>query len=91
MRNKNTGNQKKLYNLKALETSKLVTLIRQPMAKKSKKRNIKSVIADNALEEAKDRDRLRTKVTMPKELGGRDGLEPTRYGDWEKKGLISDF
>lgn len=27
----------------------------------------------------------------PKELGGRDGPEPTRYGDWEKKGLISDF
>ena len=91
MRNKNTRNQKKLYNLKTLETLKLVTLIRQPMAKKSKKRNINSVIADGALEEAKDRERLRTKVAMPKELGGRDGLEPTRYGDWEKKGLISDF
>ena len=22
---------------------------------------------------------------MPKELGGRDGPEPVRYGDWEKK------
>ena len=28
---------------------------------------------------------------LPKELGGRDGLEPTRYGDWEKKGIVSDF
>lgn len=26
-----------------------------------------------------------------KEVGGPKGLEPTRYGDWERKGLISDF
>lgn len=26
-----------------------------------------------------------------KEFGGRDGPEPTRYGDWEKNGIISDF
>ncbi|WP_416899793.1 MAG: DUF1674 domain-containing protein [Minwuia sp.] len=25
------------------------------------------------------------------EVDGRDGPEPTRYGDWEKKGIISDF
>ena len=24
-------------------------------------------------------------------IGGRSGPEPTRYGDWEKKGIISDF
>lgn len=28
---------------------------------------------------------------QPKELGGRKGPEPTRYGDWEKNGIISDF
>ncbi|WP_170396527.1 DUF1674 domain-containing protein [Ruegeria arenilitoris] len=28
---------------------------------------------------------------MPKELGGRDGLDPARYGDWEKKGIAVDF
>ncbi|MBP3195224.1 MAG: DUF1674 domain-containing protein [Cardiobacteriaceae bacterium] len=28
---------------------------------------------------------------MPKEIGGRDGLEPTRYGDWEYKGRCIDF
>jgi len=28
---------------------------------------------------------------QPKELQGRDGPEPTRYGDWEKDGLTSDF
>lgn len=25
------------------------------------------------------------------EVGGRDGPEPTRYGDWEVKGICSDF
>jgi hypothetical protein len=29
--------------------------------------------------------------TTPKELGGRDGPEPVRYGDWEKKGIAIDF
>jgi len=28
---------------------------------------------------------------IPDEKGGRDGLEPTRFGDWEKNGIISDF
>ena len=28
---------------------------------------------------------------QPKEVGGQDGPEPTRYGDWEKKGITSDF
>jgi len=27
----------------------------------------------------------------PKEVGGQKGPEPTRYGDWEKNGIISDF
>ena len=26
-----------------------------------------------------------------KEIGGPKGLEPTRYGDWEVKGRVSDF
>lgn len=28
---------------------------------------------------------------LPKELNGQKGPEPTRYGDWEKKGIVSDF
>ena len=28
---------------------------------------------------------------MPKELGGPAGPEPTRFGDWERKGRVSDF
>ncbi|MDJ0881676.1 MAG: DUF1674 domain-containing protein [Gammaproteobacteria bacterium] len=28
---------------------------------------------------------------LPKETGGPSGLEPTRYGDWERKGRCIDF
>ena len=28
---------------------------------------------------------------QPEEVGGPKGLEPTRYGDWERKGILSDF
>lgn len=28
---------------------------------------------------------------LPPERGGPKGPEPTRYGDWEKKGIVSDF
>jgi len=30
-------------------------------------------------------------VNRPREIGGRDGLDPTRYGDWEKAGRCIDF
>lgn len=30
-------------------------------------------------------------TTPPKELGGPSGPEPTRYGDWERKGICVDF
>ncbi|MCI4566493.1 DUF1674 domain-containing protein [Lysobacter sp. CFH 32150] len=30
-------------------------------------------------------------ASEPKEIGGRDGLDPTRYGDWEKNGRCIDF
>ncbi len=47
--------------------------------------------AERALKEAAER-RLKAKPSdMPVELGGRDGPEPVRFGDWEKKGIVSDF
>lgn len=46
--------------------------------------------AKRALAEAEER-RKATAKPLPKELGGRDGPEPVRYGDWEKKGLAIDF
>tara|TARA_B100000886_G_scaffold96378_1_gene63919 strand:- start:128 stop:259 length:132 start_codon:yes stop_codon:yes gene_type:complete len=30
-------------------------------------------------------------VEKKKEIGGPKGLEPTRYGDWERKGICYDF
>ena len=36
-------------------------------------------------------DKKASKKPMPKEIGGQKGPEPTRYGDWEKNGIISDF
>ena len=49
-------------------------------------------IAEKALKEAKEREREREKtLKLPKEIGGPKELEPTRYGDWEKKGITSDF
>jgi len=45
--------------------------------------------AERALAEAKARRREAS--PLPEERGGQGGPEPTRYGDWEKKGLISDF
>ncbi len=30
-------------------------------------------------------------ASEPREIGGRDGPEPTRYGDWEKNGRCIDF
>ncbi|PLX36567.1 MAG: DUF1674 domain-containing protein [Hyphomicrobiales bacterium] len=49
--------------------------------------------AQRALKEAEERRKAsEAEPALPKELGGRkDGLEPTRYGDWEKKGILSDF
>lgn len=32
-----------------------------------------------------------TETTRPTEIGGREGPEPTRYGDWENNGIASDF
>jgi hypothetical protein len=47
--------------------------------------------ARRALAEAEERRRKAKALEMPTELGGRDGPEPVRYGDWEKKGLAIDF
>ena len=46
--------------------------------------------AQRALKEAKAR-RARAKPAPPRELDGRGGLDPARYGDWEVKEIASDF
>jgi hypothetical protein len=48
--------------------------------------------AQRALAEAEERrEAAKTNAALPKELGGRDGLDPVRYGDWELKGIAVDF
>jgi hypothetical protein len=47
--------------------------------------------AQRALAEAEERRKRAKDPALPTELGGRDGPEPVRYGDWEKKGLAIDF
>ncbi|NVO22582.1 DUF1674 domain-containing protein [Donghicola sp. C2-DW-16] len=44
-----------------------------------------------ALAEAEERRKQAAGLDLPPELGGRDGPEPVRYGDWEKKGIAVDF
>ena len=52
--------------------------------------------AERALAEAEERRKraateAAAKPPLPKEINGPKGPEPTRYGDWEKKGIASDF
>jgi hypothetical protein len=49
-----------------------------------------SPAARRALAAAEAR-RAQSKPETPNELNGRGGLDPARYGDWEVKGLASDF
>ena len=44
-----------------------------------------------ALAEAEKRRLEKKEVNLPKELGGREGVEPVRFGDWERKGIAVDF
>ncbi len=49
--------------------------------------------AQRALAEAEERRKQAEAEAKarPKEYGGRDGPDPARYGDWEKKGIAIDF
>jgi hypothetical protein len=51
--------------------------------------------AQRALAEAEARRKAAAAKALPrevaKEIGGAAGPEPTRFGDWEKKGITSDF
>ena len=49
--------------------------------------------AERALAEAEERRQAQKPASKPAEpeVGGRDGPDPARYGDWEKGGIASDF
>jgi len=65
----------------------------QAAAKERGERRPLTPEAERALAEAAVRhaERDRDRTNAPKEVGGRNGPEPTRYGDWEVDGLASDF
>ena len=50
-----------------------------------------SEAARRALLEAAERRKANADLVLSDEHGGPRGPEPTRYGDWEKKGLAIDF
>jgi hypothetical protein len=41
--------------------------------------------------EAEARRAMKSNPKLPKEINGPAGSEPTRFGDWERKGIASDF
>ena len=47
--------------------------------------------AKNALAEAKERKKQKVLIMRAKEKNVPKGLEPTRFGDWERKGITYDF
>jgi hypothetical protein len=63
-----------------------------PAGKKTPVRAL-SPAAQRALAEAAERRARAEKeaVEAPKEANGRDGPDPVRYGDWESRGIDSDF
>ena len=65
----------------------------EPSSPEAIEPRVLSPAAQRALDEARARRVAIDAATAmaPKEKGGRGGLEPGRYGDWEIKGLTSDF
>lgn len=66
---------------------------RRDVASPQAERKALSPVAKRALAEAEARRRAAasTEKPLPKEYQGGSGPEPTRYGDWENKGIASDF
>ena len=56
----------------------------------NKKLDLKAAAA-RALAEAEARKAAEPSIETQRELGGRDGPEPVRFGDWERKGIAVDF
>lgn len=66
----------------------------EDVERKLSKKEIAQRIAEagkRAAAEAEERRKAEHAVARPKEEGGPKGPEPTRYGDWERKGIVSDF
>lgn len=70
--------------------TEITTEIAGPEAEAIPERTL-SPAAQRALTEAAQRRRELDELVANGEKGGRGGLDPVRYGDWEIKGLTADF
>lgn len=59
----------------------------QPSEKEARRK----AAAARALAEAEARRAAARDAALPPEIGGRDGPEPVRFGDWERRGIAVDF
>jgi hypothetical protein len=66
------------------------TMSSKPATKAEIARRIR-LAGERAKAEAEARRIAKLTEERPAEFGGPKGPEPTRYGDWERKGLVSDF
>jgi hypothetical protein len=57
----------------------------------SEKEARRQAAATRALAEAEARRAAAAESPRPREIGGRDGPEPVRFGDWERRGIAVDF
>jgi hypothetical protein len=62
----------------------------EPKAHETPKR-VLTPQAQRALAEAAARRQAREQEVLAKEFNGREGPEPVRFGDWEVKGIATDF
>ena len=62
-----------------------------PDAGAVEKPKVLSPEAQRALAEAEERRQKARQTALPPEINGPKGPEPVRYGDWERKGIASDF
>jgi hypothetical protein len=61
------------------------------MNQKKKNNPPETEYADTATTEDSSASSEEQSGDRPREIGGRDGPEPTRFGDWEKNGRCIDF
>ena len=54
-------------------------------------KNIKKIKTKSVRNQKEVTNRKRDNSKIKKEIGGRGGLDPSRYGDWEKDGRCIDF
>lgn len=73
------------------EQGKLESPDRHGASPETLKQRLLPESARRALAEAAERRAALETDASSSERGGRGGLEPVRYGDWEVKGLASDF